>query len=183
MNCPSCHNEVKVLERNYGALFTCPKCQAIYFVNFEGQAEFSNEPMTTGVENPVESPVINPDENLTNYIADNLAVEFNESTPEFEVSAFQGIAQEISDFGNSEVQITALNYTLQINGLDSKEDIKIFQEIVTDSRFGWDVTELLKQIKNGQIILDKLNPVQAFVLHKRIHFLNFELKWKQNVLE
>ena len=172
MNCPSCHNEVEVLERNYGALFTCPKCQAVYFVNFEGQPEFSNEPFAADTDNPVE-----------NLAVENLTVQYNESIPDFEASAFQGIAQEISDFGNSEVQITALNYSLEINGLDSKEDIKAFQEIVTDNRFGWDATELLKQIKNGQIILDKLNPVQAFVLHKRIHFLNFDLKWKQNVLE
>lgn len=165
MNCPSCHNEVQVLERNYGALFTCPQCQAVYFVNFEGQPEYSND---------VSAPI-------SNEISEAEAGA-GEFAPVVEFSAFQNAAQEISDFGNSEVQITALNYTLEINGLDSKEDIKAFQETITDSRFGWDVPELLKQIKNGHVILDKLNPVQAFVLYKRIYFLNFDLKWKQNVL-
>ena len=171
MNCPSCQNEVEVSERNYGALFTCPRCQAVYFVNFEGRPEYSNE-----AELPIENE--NPEAVQFTPVVDFST--FQEAPQE--VSAFQNAAQEISDFGNSEVQITTLNYTLEINGLDSKEDVKAFQETITDSRFGWDVPELLKQIKNGHIVLDKLNPVQAFVLYKRIYFLNFDLKWKQNVL-
>ncbi len=100
-----------------------------------------------------------------------------------EPSAFGDLAQQISDFGNSEVQITALNYTLEINGLDSKEDMKAFQETITDSRFGWDANDVMKKLRNGHIILEKLNPVQAFVLYKRIYFLDFDLKWTQHVLE
>jgi len=155
VNCPNCNNEVEVLERNYGALFTCPKCQAVYFVNFDGTAEFSTE--------TYQAPVIESGQHTE--------------------SAFQGIAQDISDFGNSEVQISALHYSLEVSGLDSKEDISEFQECISDSRFGWDVTELMKKINNGRITLEKLNPVQAFVLNKRIHFLELELKWKQHVLE
>ncbi len=171
MICPSCQNEVQVLERNYGALFTCPQCQAVYFVNFEGQPEYSDDTSQPS----------------TNETASTEEADFAAGFAAFpevsqETSAFQNVAQEISDFGNSEVQISALNYTLEINGLDSNEDIKAFQETITDNRFGWDVPELLKQIKNGQIVLDKLNPVQAFVLYKRIYFLNFDLKWKQHVL-
>lgn len=164
MICPSCHNEVEVLERNYGALFTCSKCQAVYFVNFDGLPEFSNEAF--------ESPVVNSDMQVDVPFA-----------PITEHSAFADLAQEITDFGNSEVQITALNYTLEISGLDSKEDIRAFEETITDSRFGWDVSDIMKQLRNGKIILEKLNPVQAYVLHKRIYFLDFDLKWTQHVLE
>lgn len=179
MTCPGCQNEVEVSERNYGALFTCPRCQAVYFVNFDGQPEYSNDAeLSVQNENLVVNENINVEADQFIPIVDFLT--FQEASQE--VSAFQNVAQEISNFGNSEVQITALNYTLEINGLDSKEDVKAFQETITDSRFGWDVPELLKQIKNGHIVLDKLNPVQAFVLYKRIYFLNFDLKWKQNVL-
>ncbi len=164
MICPSCHNEVEVLERNYGALFTCSKCQAVYFVNFDGHPEFSNESF--------ETPAVNSDMQVD--------VPF---TPIAEHSAFADLAQEITDFGNSEVQITALNYTLEICGLDSKEDVRAFEETITDSRFGWDVSDIMKQLRNGKIILEKLNPVQAYVLHKRIYFLDFDLKWTQHVLE
>ena len=81
------------------------------------------------------------------------------------------------------MQISALHYSVEVSGLDSKEDVREFQESISDSRFGWDVTELMKKISNGRITLEKLNPVQAFVLNKRIHFLELELKWKQHVLE
>ena len=47
MDCPSCHNEVPVTESNYGALYTCSKCQAMYFINFDGQPEYNNAPAST----------------------------------------------------------------------------------------------------------------------------------------
>ncbi len=175
MNCPSCHDQVEVLERNYGALFTCPKCQAVYFVNFEGQPEYSQETPQDSQWHGDNTPLAENNNDMSPML--------DTMDAELPPSAFSGIAQEISDFGNSEVQITALNYTLVIEGLDTKEDVKAFKETISDNRFGWDVTKIMQQIKNGKITLEKLNPVQAFVLHKRIHFLNFDLKWKQNVLE
>ena len=190
MICPSCHNEVEVLERNYGMLFTCPECQVVYFVNFDGHPEFSEE--------LYEAPVVSADRQNTaepfgtNEIANNFSFQpetFAEIPaadafqPAVERSAFGDLAQEITDFGNSEVQITALNYSLEIRGLDSKEDVRAFEETITDSRFGWDVNDVMKQLQNGKIILEKLNPVQAFILHKRIYFLDFDLKWTQHVLE
>ena len=190
MICPSCHNEVEVLERNYGTLFTCPKCQVVYFVNFDGHPEFSEESyeahvLSSDMQSTAEPSRTNETANEFSFqpetFAEIPAVEV--FSPAVERSAFGDLAQEITDFGNSEVQITALNYTLEICGLDSKEDVRAFEETITDSRFGWDVNDIMKRLRNGKIILEKLNPVQAFILHKRIYFLDFDLKWTQHVLE
>ena len=42
MICPNCQKDQKVGEQNYGALYTCPSCQAVYFINFDGAPEFGD---------------------------------------------------------------------------------------------------------------------------------------------
>lgn len=217
MICPNCHNEVSVTEKDFGALFNCPKCQSAYFINFEGQPEYSEAVPEEIVSLPVESSVDLPSEPAdmnqgmqsfepistfedNNFDAANsfTALEtgaesfsipaanepaLTSAVPDFNSSSFSNVAAEISDFGNSETQIASLNYDLKVSGLDSKEDILAFKELIEDTRFAWDVPELMKQIKNGEIYLQKLNPVQAYILAKRLHFLDVEMKWKQNVLQ
>ncbi len=205
MNCPSCHNDVELLEKNFGALFTCPQCHAVYFVNFEGQPEYSEikEDSIPAEENSSSLSVVetetlpvepsHPVEGNIDFFSasDPLVNSFEHPLPPLEnapfltpqESEFSQTAQEISDFGNSEVQISGLNYDLEIAGLDSKVELLAFKEAISDSRFGWDVGDVMKQVKNGQLILARLNSVQAFIISKRIHFLNLEVKWKQNVLE
>lgn len=216
MICPNCHNEVSVTEKDFGALFNCPKCLSAYFINFEGQPEYSDalpeENISSPVDNPVDLPSEPADTNQqmpsfepistfedNNFDAANsftalevgaepFSIPTNEpalaaAVPDFNSSNFSNVAAEISDFGNSETQIASLNYDLKVSGLDSKEDILAFKELIEDSRFAWDVSELMKQIKNGEIYLQKLNPVQAYILAKRLHFLDVEMKWKQNVLQ
>ncbi|MFN3453935.1 MAG: hypothetical protein ACK41T_03170 [Pseudobdellovibrio sp.] len=40
MQCPSCHKEVTLQEKDIGALFTCPECRSVYFINFDGTPEY-----------------------------------------------------------------------------------------------------------------------------------------------
>lgn len=37
--CPSCHQPVEILEKHLGTLFTCPHCNAVYFIDWSGQPE------------------------------------------------------------------------------------------------------------------------------------------------
>ena len=246
MICPNCHSDVNVSEKDFGALFNCPKCQTAYFINFEGKPEFSDEefiaPENLEVHDAISQPEIGlPDEESLRFdsslsdfnsnqnpittefengsdrlgglgeqqlnvlgnqfgeIQDMRTTENNfdsinslsdsesapvamDSAPPFE-PAFSNVASEILNFGNSETQISALNYDLQIAGLDTRDDLLAFKEVIEDSRFGWEPSDVMRQIKNGEVLLQKLNPVQAYVLAKRLHFLDLEMKWKQNVLE
>lgn len=97
-------------------------------------------------------------------------------------SSFTNIAREISDFGNAEVQLSGLNYDLNITGLDSLETMRLFKEAIEDSKFGWNTSELLSTIKNGQIKFERLSPVKAYILAKRLQFLDIEKHWKQNAM-
>lgn len=37
--CPRCHNEIQIQQNQFGSLFTCPHCQAVFFVDWSGQPE------------------------------------------------------------------------------------------------------------------------------------------------
>lgn len=207
MICPNCQSDISVTEKDFGALYNCPKCQSSYFINFEGNAEYSDLPPpeqndstppenfassadqgVAGEENPAE-PFISFENSNIDSMNSFAAIESGfepmiPPTPDMNMSSdFANIASQISDFGNSETQLSTLNYDLKISGLDTKEDVLALRELIEDSRFTWDAPEILRQIKNGELTLKKLNPVQAFILAKRLHFIDIKLEWKQNVLE
>lgn len=299
MKCPNCQNEQVVTEQHYGALFTCSSCQAVYFINFEGQPEYSTDiPETVDVaqfesqnqsqQQPVNDPSTqaletadasvaqpetsfetqlgqssseisntndfnqipmqdfnlaassdSPNQDLNNLNQNSDAIQpieqindgqpnqdllqdFNavasdainnvaaapppssdaSTMPEVDMSnpdvnpfeavqtqaevspakTFKDIAGEISEFGNTEVQLAGLNYDLKISGIDTQETMKLFIEAIQDSKFGWDHNEIVKTIKNGSVEFLKLSPVKAYILAKRIQFLDVEKQWSQNVM-
>lgn len=184
MDCPSCHKDITVSEQNYGALFTCPECQAVYFLNFGGQPEYDDHQIPPPLPSEdfnsdmqVQSPSLSSE---SSYQLDNPFEMPHESK---ELESFDQVAQSISDFGNTESQIATLNYDLRIRGLDSKDLMQEFKDAIQDSRFGWESSDIMKKIKSGEVFLEKLNPVVAYLLAKRLRFLGLELKWNQNVLE
>lgn len=266
MICPSCQKDQSVGEQNYGALYTCGSCQAVYFINFDGVPEFgemaeqdlrsfeqpvepegladfnaglgenlselgSVEPLVPSqnvldnisYEQPVEetpssdsiNSVDNPFESQNNmsgmnsdFQLDNnfelppvLEATIAEPMPAADVpakpvaakpspaaakpavsGAFADIAQEISDFGNTDAQLAGLNYDLEVSGIDTQETKNLFKEAIEDSKFAWDAFEIMKSVKNGRVEIKKLSPAKAYLLAKRIQFLDIEKTWKQNVL-
>lgn len=221
MICPQCTNEVPVTEAQYLSMYTCGKCQAVYFIDITGQPEFGD----MSAEMPVEEIVVeqnnsdysqpetinNFGSDISNDLAAEVASEFenqldhqmpqqpdvdfanqlNSDANPFEAlsqnensnstSSFGQVAGEITDFANQDNSISALSYDLLITGLDSKETTALFKEAVEDTKFGWVSQDIFSQIKNGQFEFKNLNAVQAYVLAKRIQFLDIEMQWKQNV--
>lgn len=223
MICPNCQVDKKITEQQFGALYTCRSCSAVYFINFEGQPEFGDvseeiqaeavsapegaiEPLpfvsdSSGFESSLE-PLIDSidmvsfDNKLDEQfgaqfdaqlsappVAEEASTETLEAEGLTELSpSFSAVAQEISDFGNTETQLAGLNYDLKITGLDTQETKRLFQEAIGDSKLGFDSSEIMKNIKNGQIEFQKLNPVKAYILAKRLQFLDIEKHWRQNAM-
>ena len=211
MICPNCQNDQSVTEQNYGALYTCKSCQAVYFLNFEGQPLFDDqiesepaaipseagyEPAPAQTETPMQSFESIQSPTPLQSSSDEGAhasgsFEMNElssvaesfsSAPAEALSTFSEVAKDISDYGNTETQIAHLNYDLHVKGLDTAEIMGLLKEALEDSRFGWDVNELMRTVKSGEIKLMQLNPVKAYVLAKRLQFLDVEKIWKQNAV-
>lgn len=230
MICPVCHADSAVTEKNYGALYTCPSCQAVYFINFDGQPEYGEMGEYAPQETSMEVADPSPGTDLSEAFSQNsvsggsdisLATDFSSPTAAFEnnihltndhdlagqmvpgdsietvnpfsnlnessfaepVSTFSEVAQNITDFGNQDVQIAGLSYDLKISGLDTHELRELFKEAINDSRFGWESADLMRTIRNGEVEIIKLNPVQAYILAKRLQFVDIERKWIQNALD
>ena len=194
MQCPSCHKEVSLSEKQFGALYTCQQCQSVYFVNFDGIPEYGEiAPIEFVTENqtnenneqsfqPFEStfdatPEHIPEENLKEEIQPEVVSESISGK-----NPFDSIAREIETFGNQETEISGLTYDLKITGLDSKESIFVLKEALQDVKFGWNSEDIFNQINYGSLELKQMTPIQAFVLAKRIQFIDAEMNWSQNVL-
>lgn len=160
----------------------------------------SNYSQTTNVQ-PVETAGLEPQSEVAEPYAayDNNLMNSYQSQPEEDspnpfqqtaktaaavsaVDMFADIAQEISDFGNADTQLSSLNYDLHVSGIDTSETKNLFQEAIEDSKFAWDSIEIMKSIKGGKVVIQRISPVKAYLLAKRIQFLDIEKVWKQNVL-
>lgn len=222
--CPSCQRPVEILDQHFGALFTCPHCQAVYFIDWQGQPEMAqhdnqDEPIVSedvvegSFENPVENSVESaeytapldsgepfaPDFVEPNYEApipegeymgpvETESYDFSQPLGQPEVNTFGNETtdspdfSDITDFANADVELGPLSYTIQIDGLDSSANIIQLKEVMTDSRFSWDVSALLKGIKEGRLVLTGLPPAKASVLINRLKYLPFKISWRQDVL-
>ena len=83
------------------------------------------------------------------------------------------------EYGNADHPTGPLYYSVLIRGLDLTETFQQLREALTDSRFQWDVDDLMAQVKNGCLELKNLNPTKASILVSRIKYFPVEVSWKQ----
>lgn len=180
--CPKCLQQVDIPEKYFGTLFNCPLCSAVYFIDWNGFPEITSATSEASEEEAIASVAAASGEietNGTSEINENAVVStelLNEETP---VEAFK----EITDYANSDVVVTSLTYNIFLTGIDTKEIRKDIYDVLSDSRFGWNVDELMQSIEDGQLTIEKINPVKASILVNRIKYLSIQIQWSQNVLK
>lgn len=104
MNCPICSEQIEISDKNYGAMFTCPHCSGVYYINLIGDFEVAqHEPMVdefhavgtnfsnseTSTQNQFSNPEIAPLMNSSDLIAaDNVyeGTQLNQISNEPEVN-------------------------------------------------------------------------------------------------
>ena len=189
-DCPKCHSSVEIPEQNFGTLFTCPACQAVYFVGWDGVPEQPQDSAETfqHQENPAPVEPFSSEEPSDAVIAPpdwdqplDLAAEAVTSPTAIHLDAAPNF-EDIVDFGNSPQLEGPLTYSVFIKGIDIADTRKKMKEALTDSRFAWDAEALMSQIQNGALTLPDLSPAKAVVLINRIKYLPIEVSWNQNVL-
>ncbi len=88
----------------------------------------------------------------------------------------------ISGFANSEAS-QGLDgpyvYQVLVKGIDTKEIRESLREVLEDQKFAWDVDQMMQSIHHGEMLLDSVNPVKAFILVVRLRSLPVEVSWKQ----
>jgi hypothetical protein len=156
--CPSCQQSIEILDIHKGTLFTCPLCNSVYFIDWEGQPELPSQ---------IEVP----------QIAEEALAE--EPSP---ITLDNSDFSDVAEFGNADVVINPMSYTILIEGLESSRVVSQLKDAMTDSRFGWDVNEILSQINADRLVLSHLTPAKASVIINRIKYLPVKVSWRQDVL-
>lgn len=101
--------------------------------------------------------------------------------PAFETSDSSDFS-EVAEFGNAEVTQAAFSYSVRIEGIDSAEVRKSLEEALNDSKFNWNPSELMSQIKDGALTIRSVSAVKASILVQRIKYLPVKISWRQDVL-
>lgn len=101
-------------------------------------------------------------------------------------SQSQGVNfQDVIDYAHSELSGAHegnLLYDLIVEGIDLSEVRASVKDVLMDSRFMWEVDEILSQIKFGKLEIKNLNAVKASILVQRFKELPVQVTWSQSSL-
>lgn len=185
--CPVCQSEIEIISQHHGTLFTCPSCSGVFFIDWSGQPEVQvspsphfETPTTSEPELPIMEEAVTLEEAPSVEEAPS-DYDFSQPLDVSEVAESSGFS-EIADFGNADLTQAAFNYSLTISGIDSGTLRSQVQEALSDSKFGWNVVELMAQIKGGVLTIRSMNAVKASILMQRVKYLPVKVSWRQDVL-
>ncbi|UYL10335.1 hypothetical protein B9G69_007045 [Bdellovibrio sp. SKB1291214] len=89
---------------------------------------------------------------------------------------------DVLEFANANTNSGNFSYAVIVEGIDSSHLVHQLREAMTDSKFGWNVSELLTHIGGGRLVITGLSPAKASVFINRIKYLPFKVSWRQDVL-
>jgi uncharacterized Zn finger protein (UPF0148 family) len=197
--CPKCEAE---LNEDFG-MVTCAQCEAVVFIDMEGQAQLASEEPALAPEAAPETlpEIIVPESNpesfgepalIENYAAMGSLDSFESATDmasQIETADASPLPADdplgLSAYANSEFSQAKdgpLSYNLRIEGLDSKELRDSLRQAISDSRFSWDADQIMAAIRNGDLRMENLTPIKASILVNRLKRLPLKIQWEQNVV-
>lgn len=145
-----------------------------------------NAPSAEPEYNPV--PEMDPEDKteLLQDSSDEIAHPYDgdyEYSFDSEAAASESSVEDIASFANAtNSAVPPLSYRIELSGIDSIEIRRELKNALTDRRFLWDVERLMRSIEGGQLVIDSVAPVKAYVLVARIISLPIEIKWEQNAV-
>jgi hypothetical protein len=89
---------------------------------------------------------------------------------------------DIARFGNSDVSSArdgSLRYNLWVTGIDTSDVREAFREAITDRRLVWDIDQILRSVKNGEVRIANVSPAKAFIVVTRLRQLPVHVRWEQ----
>ena len=89
---------------------------------------------------------------------------------------------DIASFGNSQDSGSrdgSLRYNITVAGIDTSDVRESFREAITDARLVWDIEQILRSVKHGEVRFTNVSPAKAFVVILRLRGLPLQVKWEQ----
>ena len=167
-SCPHCQTS---LADDFG-LLECPNCRASVFVDMDG--------------NVIQGSGGSANEGAVVATAEEATAVAPSAAPEnWEVSSTEDAFAEVVDFGNQDTvyqQEGPLSYIVTLAGIDSSDLEARLKEVLMDKRLVIDVDNLWPSLKNGELKLVGLSPVNTYVLISKIYDLPISVEWEQHVL-
>lgn len=170
--CPVCFQQVQILDQHHGTLLTCPHCQAVFFVGWDGQPESASipEPTVTPESAVTTEPILAPDSVV------EPSVDTQPSEP-----ALNNFS-DVLDFANSTQSQGLLVYDLVISGIDLRAHESALRDCLSDSKFKFEVEDLMSQVQNGKLNIKNLSAAKMMILAQRLKLHPFKITWRQNAL-
>ena len=202
VECPSCHKASLIdvdgnvqltaedgsaspLERDSSALAEDVVAD-INFDDFQFSPELNSAP-STPIASPIEPEFDEEPQDVSEIFRSNVTPEPSLSSqeppapeaPEEGAPAFQPLQEDSISTGSSPGN---LRYHLTISGVDTADLRKELLEALTDQKFLWDPSKLIRSIRNGQLRIADLSPLKTAILVSRLKSTPFQLTWEQHAL-
>lgn len=166
-----------------GQSFESPEATDYAHSNYQVPEPEGEVPAVTDENLPAtyEQP-IQQEENLEPYDFSQPLDAVNTPEPMAPMTSDTPDFSDVTEFANANASAGPLAYTVTIEGIESSLLLSQLREAMTDSRFAWDVADLLSHVGGGKLVLRSLAPAKASVLISRIKYLPFKISWRQDVL-
>lgn len=92
---------------------------------------------------------------------------------------------DIAEFGNSDQasgRDGSLRYNLFITGIDTADVREAFREAITDRKLVWDIDQILRSLRNGEVEIQNVTPPKAYILISRLRGIPVRVRWEQYAL-
>jgi len=177
-SCPKCFSGIEISSQFFGGLFTCPQCQAVYFIGFDGVPEADGENTTEPL----------PEIEISQELGYEPIIPIDPVIPLEPVETFQPMSaeqnlQDIMQYANTDMSSSPLTFQVTIEGLDLLQNVNELKEIFADSKLQMNFQELKQKISNGKLLIEKIQPAKAAILVQRLRMLDLKMHWEQKVYE
>lgn len=91
---------------------------------------------------------------------------------------------DVVDFANSsELDNSALVYTLRIEGIDHRDTRRKVESVLAEPRLNFHLKDILPQIRGGVLELRDLSPIKTSFIASKLREEAVEFRWKQSVYD
>ena len=155
--CPECHKEQNA---DFG-MVTCAHCGAVFMVELDGEINSSEEVVEEIVEELVPIETVSEEVPSEDITSDPLGV------------------QSFEDSGGAELADGEYLYDIILTQVDSADLKREVMMALSDKRFALEAEDLQKQMREGGLTIQNLNPVKAMLIVLRLQQIDVVVEWRQ----
>lgn len=199
VQCPECNQQQ---DADFG-MVTCSSCGAVFMVELDGSVN-QPEAATSDEVFSAESDDVLPEDSPSSESETESSAEVVEST--YDENFLDPLSQEATSeeapgtvgpaaerlppedplglqkfekSGGANLADGEYLYDILIRGIDSGEIKKELLLALTDKRFSLEMESVRSKVRNGELLIEGLNPVRAMLIVLKIQEMDVQIEWRQ----